>query len=88
MTVDSLQTLIVVLLGAAGTGIGVIGRWASASGKALRLKRAQLDAAEPYIFDLRRQLRASGQLPAPWPERLEYLASTLDESGGRSDDPR
>lgn len=78
MSIDALQGLITALLVAAGTGIGIIGRWASASGKALRLTRGRLDASEPYIFDLRRQLRANGLTPKQWPERLEYLASTVD----------
>lgn len=85
MTLDSLQTLVTGLLIAVGTGLGVIGRWASAGGKALRLARGRLDAAESYILTLRRQLRGRSIDPEAWPERLEYMASTV-EPEGRSDD--
>lgn len=88
MTIDSLQTLVVGLLAAAGTGIGIIGRWASAGARALRLNRSRLDEAEAYIFEQRRHMRAHGLEPLPWPERLGYLSSTTEPEGGKADDPQ
>lgn len=65
--------------------LGYFGRDRSKAQAVIRRAQNVRELAESYCFDLRRQIKASGETPRPWPQGLRYM-NRDDPDEGMSDD--
>lgn len=73
MDATQLQALLVSLTAVIAGVVGVIGRWATATGRALRKVRARNSLLEKQVYDSWRALDRAGVDRPALPDGLAYL---------------